>query len=164
MTGDETAGVVASIGSRIAHGLAAGAVGTMALNAVTYADMLVRARPASSLPEEDVRRLAGRAGISLGEGEAAAQRTSAASVLMGYLTGMLGGVAWCAAEPVARRLPWPLAATALGVVVMTATDASSALLRTTDPRSWSAADWVSDLVPHLAYGAATVATGRALRG
>jgi hypothetical protein len=27
------------------------------------------------------------------------------------------------------------------------------LLGVTDPRSWSAADWASDLAPHLAYGA-----------
>jgi hypothetical protein len=27
------------------------------------------------------------------------------------------------------------------------------VLGVTDPRSWSVTDWVSDLVPHLAYGA-----------
>ena len=27
------------------------------------------------------------------------------------------------------------------------------LLGVTDPRSWSASDWASDLAPHLAYGA-----------
>jgi hypothetical protein len=41
--------------------------------------------------------------------------------------------------------------------VMAASDASSALLGTTDPRTWSPADWASDLLPHLAYGAAAVA-------
>jgi len=28
----------------------------------------------------------------------------------------------------------------------------------TDPRTWSAADWISDLLPHLAYGVVTHAT------
>jgi len=33
----------------------------------------------------------------------------------------------------------------------------------TDPRSWTRDDWMSDLVPHLAYGLATTATVAALR-
>jgi hypothetical protein len=35
------------------------------------------------------------------------------------------------------------------------------VLKITDPRQWSTSDWLSDLVPHLAYG--VVAAG-ALRG
>jgi hypothetical protein len=27
-----------------------------------------------------------------------------------------------------------------------------------DPRTWAAKDWVSDIVPHLAYGMVTAAT------
>jgi hypothetical protein len=46
---------------------------------------------------------------------------------------------------------------ALGLGVMAASDASSAALGTTDPRTWSPADWASDVLPHLAYGAAAVA-------
>lgn len=37
---------------RFLHGLAAGAAGTTALNAVTYLDMALRGRPASTTPEE----------------------------------------------------------------------------------------------------------------
>jgi hypothetical protein len=29
------------------------------------------------------------------------------------------------------------------------------VLGITDPRTWSRADWISDLAPHLAYGAIT---------
>jgi hypothetical protein len=42
------------------------------------------------------------------------------------------------------------------VAVMLATDAASTALGTTDPRSWSASDWVSDIAPHLVYGAGVV--------
>jgi hypothetical protein len=31
-------------------------------------------------------------------------------------------------------------------------------LGVTNPRSWSTADWVSDVVPHLAYGLVTALT------
>ena len=33
----------------------------------------------------------------------------------------------------------------------------------TDPPSWSTADWVSDLLPHAAYGAVLAATYSATR-
>jgi hypothetical protein len=39
----------------ILRGVAAGAAGTTALNAVTYLDMVLRGRGASSTPEESVR-------------------------------------------------------------------------------------------------------------
>lgn len=37
-----------------------------------------------------------------------------------------------------------------------------ARLGVTDPRNWSGPAWLSDLLPHLAYGAATSATLAAL--
>ena len=38
-------------------------------------------------------------------------------------------------------------------VAMLAGNAPMTALRLTDPRQWSAADWASDVVPHVAYGA-----------
>jgi hypothetical protein len=38
----------------VLHGAAAGAAGTTALNAVTYLDMLIRARPESTTPGQVV--------------------------------------------------------------------------------------------------------------
>jgi len=151
------------IGSRLLHGLLAGGAGTAALNVATYADMTLRARPASPIPERDVEVLAERASISLGEGEQADNRRSAAGALMGYLTGLTAGVAWAAVEPALGRLPTPVAAGVLGAGVMAATDASSAALGTTDPRRWSPGDWLSDLVPHALFGIVTVAAYGALR-
>jgi hypothetical protein len=45
---------------------------------------------------------------------------------------------------------------------MASTDVSMARLRVSDPRGWSAADWLSDLLPHLVYGAVTYAVVQAL--
>ena len=50
----------------IGLGLVAGAVGTIALDVATYADMIARARPASETPAKLVAVLAERAGIDLG--------------------------------------------------------------------------------------------------
>jgi hypothetical protein len=36
------------------------------------------------------------------------------------------------------------------------------LLRVTDPRTWSAEDWLADLLPHLAYAAAATAAFQAV--
>ena len=47
---------------------------------------------------------------------------------------------------------------------MTATDASSAVLGASDPRTWSAPAWAADAVPHLAYGAGVVLAYDALSG
>jgi hypothetical protein len=41
---------------------------------------------------------------------------------------------------------------------MAATDGTMAALEVSDPRTWSPADWASDLVPHLIYGLVTYAT------
>jgi hypothetical protein len=37
------------------------------------------------------------------------------------------------------------------------------VLKITDPRQWSTSDWLSDLVPHLAYGVVAAAALRGLR-
>lgn len=148
---------------RLVKGLAAGAVGTSLLNTVTYLDMAVRGRASSSLPVEDVEQLTERAGISLGSDEqAASARKEALGALLGYLAGFAGGAAFAAVRPHARDVPRPLAAALTGGAIMVATDLTSTALKTTDPRSWSVSDWISDLVPHLAYGAGAVFTYDAL--
>ncbi|WP_028060766.1 hypothetical protein [Candidatus Solirubrobacter pratensis] len=139
---------------RLVKGLAAGAVGTSLLNTVTYLDMAVRGRPSSSVPSQDVEKLAGAAHIPLGSDEqTASARREGIGALLGFLTGFAGGAAFAAVRAQAPDVPWPLAAAATGVAVMIATDLTSTAAGATDPRTWSALDWVSDLVPHLAYGA-----------
>ena len=39
----------------------------------------------------------------------------------------------------------------------------SVRLGTTDPSTWSAADWAADVIPHLAFGAGVVWAHAALR-
>jgi hypothetical protein len=149
---------------RLVSGIAAGAVGTTLLDAATYLDMLVRGRPASSVPARSAEALVRRAGRSLGgDDEATARgRKEGLGGLLGVLTGVAGGVAFGLVRPVASRAPWPAAAALCGLGVMAAADASSTALGATDPRSWSATDWVSDLIPHLLYGAGVTLTFDAL--
>ncbi|MEV5769332.1 hypothetical protein AB0L34_32940, partial [Micromonospora sp. NPDC052213] len=52
--------------THLADGAIAGAVGSAALNVVSYLDMVLRARPASSTPEHTAGRLAGAAHVNLG--------------------------------------------------------------------------------------------------
>jgi hypothetical protein len=40
---------------------------------------------------------------------------------------------------------------------MAGSDVPLSKLELTDPSSWSPADWLSDAIPHLAYGAVTYA-------
>jgi hypothetical protein len=150
--------------SRLTHGLAAGAVGTTLLNAATYLDMTLTARGASSVPEEDVAKLADRFGISLGEGEDAENRKSAVGALMGLLTGISVGGVYGLVRPWARGVPQSLASIAVCFATMAATDGVTAALGTSDPRTWSAKDWATDIVPHLVFGAGVVLAFDAMDG
>jgi hypothetical protein len=51
--------------STLVRGAAAGAVGTTALNTATYLDMVLRARPASSTPQDTVEKLSDKAGVEV---------------------------------------------------------------------------------------------------
>ena len=80
-------------------GTAAGAVGTVALNVATYADMAIRGRPSSSVPAKMVGVLADKAGIPLsaggeGDDEKGQNRQSGLGALFGYVTGLGVGTAY----------------------------------------------------------------------
>ncbi|MER7008840.1 hypothetical protein ABT297_38155 [Dactylosporangium sp. NPDC000555] len=140
----------------ILAGAAAGAAGTTALNAVGYADMAWRGRPASSAPDRVVERIAERIDQSVpGEGETRGNRVSGLSGLSGTLTGVGIGAAAGLLRACGVHIPPAAGAAVFGAAAMAATDGSMAALRVSDPRTWSAKDWVSDAVPHLAYGAVT---------
>ncbi len=142
-----------SVAGRIAAGIASGAVGTTALNAVTCLDMAIRGRPASDVPERAVEALFGRAGAQVpGEGAALEARRTGIGALLGILTGVSVGGVYGLVRPLAPGVPVPAAAIAVGLGAMAAADAGNVRLGLTDPREWSAADWAADVVPHLAYG------------
>ncbi|KDN21876.1 hypothetical protein [Amycolatopsis rifamycinica] len=116
------------------RGVAAGAAGTTALNAVTYLDMVLRGRAASSTPEESVRRLAAKTGIPIpGDEEQRSHREPGAGALL-------------------RRRPRRRPAAGLPMASM----------GVSDPREWNVPDWLSDLIPHLAYGLTTATTYAAM--
>ncbi|MCW2683847.1 MAG: hypothetical protein JWP33_1760 [Blastococcus sp.] len=137
----------------VLRGAAAGAAGSTALNAVTYLDMTVRGRGTSSTPEQTVEKLAEKAHLPIpGEGETRNNRVQGLGPLIGLAAGvgvgMLGGLARAAGYRSAK--PVGTALTTLGVLV--AANGPMTALGITDPRTWSATDWISDLVPHLVYG------------
>lgn len=144
-------------------GAAAGAAGTTALNTVTYLDMVARARPASSTPEKTVEKLSERIGVDVpGDGEEQDNRVAGLAPLLGIATGVGTGLLLGAARAAGFR-PGILggAATATVLALIGANGPMSAL-GVSNPRSWSASDWASDLIPHVAYGMVTAAVVDAL--
>jgi hypothetical protein len=149
--------------SVVRRGLIAGAVGTTALNAVTYADMAWHGRDASSTPGGTAAALAQVMGTTVpGHGRRRSNRLTALGALLGTASGLGVGVAAAVARQVGLRFPAPLDAVLTGAAAMAAADAPMAVLGVTDPRTWSGPDWVSDAVPHLAYGVAVSSTLRSL--
>jgi hypothetical protein len=141
------------------RGAAAGAAGTTALNAVTYLDMATRGRGTSSTPEQTVEKLAEKAHVAIpGEGETRENRLQG----LGPLTGLAAGVGMGVVVGLARAAGFrsqPLVGAALTTVgVLIGTNGPMTVLGITDPRTWSATDWISDVVPHLAYGAVVKTT------
>ncbi|GIM96158.1 hypothetical protein Ato02nite_079510 [Paractinoplanes toevensis] len=144
-------------------GAAAGAAGTAALNAATYLDMVWRGRGTSSTPEQTVEAIEDRLPVSVpGEGETRDNRIAGLGSLTGMLTGVGIGAAFGVARAAGFRPPLPVGGALAGITAMASTDVSMTALRVTDPRGWSATDWLSDLVPHLVYGAVTYGVLRAL--
>ena len=160
-TGDAPPVRPATIGTVgwILRGAAAGAAGTTALNVVSYLDMAVRGRPASSTPERTVERLAETAHLSVpGEGVTRASRLES----LGALTGLVAGVGVGGLLGLARASGVRAGTLLTTATVLVSTNGPMTVLRVTDPRTWSVTDWVSDLVPHLAYAAVVTTTLDAL--
>ncbi len=138
------------------RGAAAGAAGTTALNAVTYLDMVVRARGTSSTPEDTIEKMADKAGLSIaGEGDDRQNRVSG----LGALTGILSGVGMGAVLGVVRasglRRGMVAGTAAATLLALVGANGPMTALGITDPRTWSSSDWAADIVPHVAYGAVT---------
>ena len=143
----------------VLRGAAAGAAGTTALNAVTYLDMVGRGRGTSSTPEQTVEALAEKAHVQIpGDEETRSNRVQG----LGPLTGLVAGIGVGVLAGLARAAGFrtrPLVGTALTTAgVLVAANGPMTVLGITDPRTWSTTDWVSDLVPHLAYGAVVKTT------
>ncbi len=145
------------------YGAAAGAAGTTALNTVTYVDMTMRGRAPSSIPERTVETIAQRLGRRVpGEGEVHEHRVSGLGALSGIATGVAVGAAVGLLRAVGVRPPALIGTVLVGAAAMAASDVPLAGLGISDPRTWSRTDWISDILPHLAYGAVTWLSLRAL--
>ena len=145
----------------VLRGAAAGAAGTTALNVVAYLDMAVRGRPASSTPENTVEKLADAAHVPIpGEGVTRASRVEG----LGALTGLVAGIGVGGLLGLARASGFRAGTLLTTLTVLLSTNAPMTVLGVTDPRTWTAVDWLSDLVPHLAYAAVVTTTMDALDG
>ena len=143
----------------ILKGVAAGAAGTTALNATTYLDVTVRARPTSSTPEDTVEKLAEISHIDIpGEGEERDNRVAGLGTLSGITTGVGIGALLGLSRALGWRPPVALGVVAATVLALVGANGPMAALGISDPRTWSPQDWAADVVPHLAYGLVTAAT------
>lgn len=144
-------------------GALAGAAGSTALNAVTYLDMAARGRPASSTPETTAETLAEKAGTGVpGDEETRQNRLSGMGPLFGTVAGVSVGAVFGLFRRLGFHLPGPVDTVVVGAAMMAASDGTMTALGVTNPKEWDGQTWVTDLVPHLAYGAVTVATLHAL--
>jgi hypothetical protein len=147
----------------LTKGLLAGSAGTVALNITTYGDMLLRGRPSSDTPSQVADRIADRTGIDLGDQQRKANREQAAGALLGYVAGLGVGAAYGLLRGRGLSPPGWIAGPLLGAAAMAGSDAPATALGVTDPTSWGGKAWLSDIVPHLAYGITTAALFDAVR-
>jgi hypothetical protein len=149
---------------RVSGGLIAATCGTTALNITTYLDMTVRGRPASEMPARAAEKSAATLGIELGDRENTAQnRSQGLGALMGYAAGLWAGSVYPLGGDRFERLPLPAQAATLALAAMLVGNVPAATMGITDPRDWSASDWLADLIPHAAYGFVSAAVYRQLR-
>jgi hypothetical protein len=167
--------------NRILAGAVAGAAGVVALNAVGYLDMLIRGRPASDMPARLAAKLADEVGLPLEfdadediddtdddddedvPEDAADNRREALGALLGMANGIGIGIAYGICRLILPQPPAWLAGAALGAAAMAASDYPATRLGLTEPRDWSAVDWASDVLPHMAFGVVTAVAFEAAR-
>ncbi|WP_377266787.1 hypothetical protein [Peterkaempfera sp. SMS 1(5)a] len=79
---------------------------------------------------------------------------------MGMGVGVVAAVLW----RVGVRPSWGVGGVLVGAVAMASSDVPLAGLGVSDPRTWSAADWLADAVPHLVFGLVTFGAVAAWEG
>ncbi len=138
-------------------GAAAGAAGTTTLNVITYLDMAMRGRPASTTPERTVRALAELVHLTVpGNGDTLAARLSGLGALTGYIAGIGIGLILGLAYALGWRPGWIVATLTATLLALIGTNGPMTVLGVTDPRTWGIVGWISDLIPHFGYGVVTV--------
>ena len=134
-------------------GAAAGAAGTTALNVITYLDMAVRGRGTSTTPERTVEALAKLVHLTVpGTGDTLANRLTGLGALTGYTAGIGMGLLLGLAYALGWQPGLLLATLAAALFALLGTNGPMIVLGVTDPRTWGAVGWISDVIPHLGYG------------
>lgn len=146
-------------------GLLAGAAGTVALDIAGYADMALRGRSPSNVPSKLASTLAKMVHLPLSSQGVDAQnltaqnRASGLGALLGYINGLSAGVVYSLLRSQRdEEVPLPLASTLVGLAAMAASDVPLVMLKVSDPKTWGVSGWLWDVIFHLIYGFATVAT------
>jgi hypothetical protein len=135
----------------MACGIAAGAAGTAILNATTYADMAIRARPPSKIPKRVVKQVARWSGVR----NLRPERTEGFSALLGYADGFGTGVLFGVLRPRMRNVPWFVAGVGLAAFTLLLSEGTATAMGKTDPRTWGISGWIGDIVPRALYGCVT---------
>jgi hypothetical protein len=108
-----------------------------------------------------VRRTQELTGVDLApegpDSEEAGNRRSGLGALIGIAAGLGTGAAYGLASGRLDGVPLALRGVGVGLAANVGTTGPMAALGVSDPRSWPISSWVSDLVPHLAYGLVTAA-------
>ena len=146
------------------HGTLAGAAGTAALNAATYADMAVRGRPPSELPKKMIKEFAQRAGVTQLRkpddelSEEQRNQETALGALLGYVDGIGAGALFGLMRPAMRDVSWFWAGRALGAFTGLLSEGIATAMHQTNPAKWGVSGWLSDIVPRFVYGWTTCLT------
>ncbi|HKU66777.1 MAG TPA: hypothetical protein VJP85_03280 [Candidatus Baltobacteraceae bacterium] len=135
----------------IASGIAAGAAGTAVLNATTYADMAIRARPQSKIPKAVVKEFARWSGVR----RLPRARAQGLSMLLGYADGFGAGVLFGVMRPRMRGVPWFVAGLGLAALTLVLSEGTATAMGKTDPRQWGVSGWMTDFIPRAVYGCVT---------
>jgi hypothetical protein len=144
---------------RLLLGAAAGAAGTLALDATTYADMALRGRPSSSTPERTVEKIAASRGIEIpGEGDQRQNRLTGLGALSGMMTGVSVGVGYGLLDVLHLRPRGLAGALLAGGGAMALANATMVRYDVTRPSQWGLEGWLSDIVPHVLYGVVLAST------
>lgn len=155
---------------RAVLGAAAGAAATAVLNATTYADMAIRGRAPSSLPDAMAAEFAKRAGIErLAKpreqlDERASHQRTGLGALLGYADGFAAGAAFGIVRPAAREVSWFWAGIGLAVATMALSEGTATVMGKTNPATWPLSSWLEDIVPRCLYGWIACATFDRLAG
>jgi hypothetical protein len=123
--------------------------------------MALRGRSASSVPARVAEQLSRRVGGTIpGSGAARQNRQEGLGALAGIATGVGIGALAGQLQGAVRRLGPLVGPAVIGGVATLVTDLTMAGLGVSDPQTWDAGSWLSDIVPHLAFGAVVYAALR----